>query len=655
VGLKTLVSFGDDLTPHVTVTASSVMGLANGTAVALDVDINNDGDFDDAGELGRTQSTLYQGSSYFELTPALPATDPVTGPYLVQMRARVVDFAGNEGVSPLSSMKIDTLGSTALFDYVNTPDPSYSWSQVYSSVGVGYTYYVLSMRSQTWRLGDVSDPYWDHYLKIVVPTGALADTALLYITGGNNASGIPTTPDDAMRSIALATRAVTVELRVVPNEPVSFFAESPTRSRSEDEIIAYTFDQFVNHLGEPGNDTWPLLLPMVKSAVRAMDTVQEFLRDQEHVEIDNFTVTGASKRGWTTWLTGAVDSRVTAIIPGVIDLLNMDESMVHHYGFYDGAFSEEVGDYQDFDIIQNLMTENNQELGRIVDPYRYLFNSNLTNIPKLLINSTGDEFFVPDSGQFYLHDLPGTSYVRYIPNTGHGLDSRAATSTLTFLDAQLNNRALPQFTWTAEQDGSIRVQTTTVPTQVLLWQATNLADRDFRLGYTGIPWTSSVLNNQGGGVYVGNVGVPASGARAYMVELTFPSAIPGSPYVFTTEIRVKSPTPLTPWPFYMPSNELDPQVMAAPNVAIASEEQNSDEQNAVAMSLAIALDGADPSSNVPQAAPAVATIEVGSTAVEDSPADLMFAELSWLEADADQDSAAENDDADSLLAALLED
>ena len=153
VGLTTLVTFGDDQTPHVTVTASSALALANGTAVVLDVDINNDGDFDDPGELGRTLSTLYQGGSYFELTPALPATNPIDGPYLVQLRARVTDIAGNDGASPLSSMKIDTLGSTALFDYVNAPDASYTWSQVYSSVGSGYTYYVLSMRSQTWRSG----------------------------------------------------------------------------------------------------------------------------------------------------------------------------------------------------------------------------------------------------------------------------------------------------------------------------------------------------------------------------------------------------------------------------------------------------------------------------------------------------------------------
>src|SRR5690606_32270895 len=103
---------------------------------------------------------------------------------------------------------------------------------------------------------------------------------------------------------------------------------------------AHTFEQYLR----TGESDWPLLLPMVKSAVRAMDATQEYARQNWSMQLETFTVTGASKRGWTTWLTGATDPRATAIAPMVIDMLNMREQMKHQVATW-GDYSDEIDDY----------------------------------------------------------------------------------------------------------------------------------------------------------------------------------------------------------------------------------------------------------------------------------------------------------------------
>ena len=60
------------ITPLATVTASDTgSGVPDGTAVALDVDLNNDGDFSDTGETDYTPSALVSGTTTFAVTPAL--------------------------------------------------------------------------------------------------------------------------------------------------------------------------------------------------------------------------------------------------------------------------------------------------------------------------------------------------------------------------------------------------------------------------------------------------------------------------------------------------------------------------------------------------------------------------------------------------------
>ena len=130
-----------------------------------------------------------------------------------------------------------------------------------------------------------------------------------------------------------------------------------------------------------------------------------------HVTIDDFVVAGGSKRGWTTWMTAAVDPRVVAIIPIVIDVLNVDVSMRHHYAAY-GFWAPAVGDYVNHKIQQRMDTPPSKALMRLVDPYFY---RDRFAMPKFIVNSSGDQFFLPDSSQFYFDDLPGESATRAVP------------------------------------------------------------------------------------------------------------------------------------------------------------------------------------------------------------------------------------------------
>ena len=121
-----------------------------------------------------------------------------------------------------------------------------------------------------------------------------------------------------------ARNTVVAELGQVPNQPLHF-ADSKEAGRSEDDLIAYTRIKYI----ETHDETWLVRLAMVKSGIRAMDAMQEFLATDEagKQKIERFVVAGGSKRGWTTWLIGAMDKRVVAIIPLVIDAL---EFRSHH-------------------------------------------------------------------------------------------------------------------------------------------------------------------------------------------------------------------------------------------------------------------------------------------------------------------------------------
>ena len=422
-------------------------------------------------------------------------------------------------------------GGTPLDDYVAKPDAAYRHELVRTIPGEGFTAQVHELVSQRWTTPTPADrELWTHWLILYVPDDVPAQakqsTALLFINGGSNASESPTKADETFAKMAVATKTIVADLKMVPNQPLSY-PDDDFGLRKEDELISHNWKQYL----DGGDPQWLTRLPMTKSAVRAMDAVTEITEGA----VEKYFVMGASKRGWTTWTTAAVDERVVGIAPLVIDMLNVVPSFVHHYRVY-GFWAPAVGDYFREGLMDRSETTEYARMMEIVEPYSY---RDRYTMPKYLVHGAGDQFFLPDSSQFYFEALPGEKYLRYVPNTDHSLrDSDAVQGLIAFYDAVAHGKPRPRFRWSFGNEGAIRVETGDTPAAVKLWTAHNPEHRDFRLENVGKIWKSAELTPDADGSYLVQPEMPEEGFLAYFVELTYESGIKDAPFKFTTGVRV---------------------------------------------------------------------------------------------------------------------
>ncbi len=456
---------------------------------------------------------------------------------------------------------------TALDRYVRAPDPAYVLtprefkSYVTPTLLGSYSTFVTRLQTLKWRTRDDVEPeFWQHWLTIVVPSNPsrpLSTTAILIINGGGRNDAEPGEAPAELGLAAVTGGIVVAEVTAIPNQPLRFTDEAT--ARSEDAIIAYTWDKFFR----TGEESWPAQMPMTKAAVRAMDAVQQFLEENgqfQHV-VRDFILGGASKRGWTAWLAAAADpkKRVRAVAPIVFDALRTEEAFRRHWRSY-GFWSSAVNDYEDAGIFAWLGSRPAARLISAVDPFQY---RERLDMPKFIVNAAGDEFFVP-SAQLYMDGLPGANYLRYVPNTGHGLagaESDVIGGVVSWAQALIAGTPLPEYSWELPADGRIILRTPGQPSAVRLWQATNAAARDFRLETTGPAWTSRELAPSAPGEYQAPALAPPAGWTAYFVEAEFSGGL--SPLKFTTPVRVAPDT----FPFAPPlgttlAASYDPRVAA---------------------------------------------------------------------------------------------
>jgi len=279
----------------------------------------------------------------------------------------------------------------------------------------------LRLTSQIWR-----DIEWHHRLVVLVPH-ALRDPslALVLLTGGNNLY---------LRRLVRIARLTGITCAILYNVP----RQPLFGGLREDALLSYTFQRFI----ETGERDWPLLFPMVKSAVRAMDALQAFASGRLGIRLDGFAITGGSKRGWTTWLTAAVDARVRGIVPAVYDNLDISRQMRHQLEVW-GEFSDRIHDYTEKGLPQMAALGVADNLLPAVDPAAHLER---ITVPKLIVMGTNDRYWPLDALNLYLDRLRGETRLLYIPNTGHGAlrTVRAGDALAAFLLSLSEGRPLPR-------------------------------------------------------------------------------------------------------------------------------------------------------------------------------------------------------------------
>ena len=425
---------------------------------------------------------------------------------------------------------------TDLDAYVHKDDASFNY--VIEKVQEFDSYFVHSIRMDSQNFlqsKDVNKTSWSHWLTVIEPKEVKAETALLVISSGDTNDPMPKA-QDALIEIALASNSLVAELKAIPNQPLKFSDES--FDRWEDAIIAYTWNKFFL----TGETRWPARMAMTKSAIAAMDTIQAVFKRNN---VNSFVVTGASKRGWTTWTAAATDNRVIAIIPLVIDMLNIKPSFEHHwqaYGFWDPA----IQDYVDMNTMDWWGSPEAEALFKLVDPYSY---KDRYQFPKYIINAAGDEFFIPTSSQFYYDQLPGEKHIRYVPNVGHSLNgSYIIEAIASFYISILNSSPRPEYSWNFLENGQIEFTSDNQPSEVKLWWADNPSSRDFRLDAIGKSWKSKSIKINAEGKYISSIDKPEEGWRAYFVEAIYGSN--SLPFIITSEVKVS--------PDILPFEYIDP-------------------------------------------------------------------------------------------------
>ena len=326
--------------------------------------------------------------------------------------------------------------------YVDRPEPSFGWERRTLD---GHE--ALRLTSQAWQ-GNL----WKHDVVLIEPAKKTVEgSAIIEVTGWT-----PNQADYALaQQMADASGMTVAVLFQIPNEPLWGY--------EEDALIAHTFEEFL----QTGDADWLLLFPMVKSVKATMTA----LRQSSAGALQTFVVTGASKRGWTTWLCGALgDPWIVGIAPRAFDNLDFVAQLKKQIDEW-GEYSPMIRDYTDKGLQNLLGSDEGKRLVSLTDPLAYV---DKINVPILVGTGTNDPFWTVDASQVYWGKLPTRKWSIAVPNGAHEMDepARWAPTVGIFARACAMGRLLPTVTSRMSGDWTLDVDCTPGPIAYTVWKAT---------------------------------------------------------------------------------------------------------------------------------------------------------------------------------------
>ena len=160
-----------------------------------------------------------------------------------------------------------TSSNATLEDYINKDLFKTTWKILSSTSNKDVKLIDVLLTGQPWQ-----GTTWQHYVEIFIPIKNKSNLATILITTKKGMSQWHL-PNDAEK-LAKKTGSTIVVLYNIPNQPLF-------DGLIEDELIAYSFTQYL----ETGDNDWPLLFPMSKATIKAMDAVQDIVHKTAKIKI----------------------------------------------------------------------------------------------------------------------------------------------------------------------------------------------------------------------------------------------------------------------------------------------------------------------------------------------------------------------------------